>query len=49
LVPGDYQATATLIDGSGAARTTPLSMAPFSLRSGSNLVVDINFPASSFF
>jgi hypothetical protein len=48
LPAGDYQATARLIDSGGTVRTTPVSMAPFTLISGSNLVLDIDFPAASF-
>ena len=48
LPPGNYQATARLIDINGASHTTPVSMQPFTLVPDSNLVVDIDFPADSF-
>ena len=48
LPPGDYQATARLVDSAGTQRTTSLSMAPFSLIAGTNLVIDVDFPADSF-
>jgi len=48
LPPGNYQATARLIDLNGASHTTPVSMQPFTLVADSNLVVDIDFPADSF-
>ena len=48
LPPGDYSATAVLLDGGGAVRTTTVSMSPFSIHGGDELVVPIDFPASSF-
>jgi hypothetical protein len=48
LTPGGYVGAAHLIDGAGRARTTTLRINPFSIVSGSRLVIDIDFPASSF-
>jgi hypothetical protein len=48
LPPGGYFGAAHLIDGAGRARTTTLQINPFSIVSGTRLVIDIDFPASSF-
>jgi hypothetical protein len=45
---GGYVGTARLIGSSGQARTTTLQIDPFTIVSGSPLVIDIDFPASSF-
>jgi hypothetical protein len=48
LPPGGYVGAAHLIDGAGRARTTTVQINPFSIVSGSTLVIDIDFPAGSF-
>jgi len=48
LAPGDYVGSARLIDGAGTPRTTAVHLSPFTIISGSPLVVDVDFPASSF-
>jgi len=48
LRSGDYVGTARLIGSAGQARTTTLQMNPFAIVSGSQLVIEIDFPASSF-
>jgi hypothetical protein len=48
LQPGGYVGAVHLIDGAGRARTTTLQINPFTILSGSRLVIDIDFPASSF-
>lgn len=48
LAPGGYTANAFLIDGASRARTTPVAIDPFTIASGQELVIDIDFPASSF-
>ena len=49
LAPGGYTATARLIDGTGQPRTTPVTLNPFVIRSGEELIIDIDFPTSAFF
>src|SRR6476469_2120639 len=44
LAPGAYSATARLVDGTGQPRTTPVTLNPFTIRSGEELVIDIDFP-----
>jgi hypothetical protein len=48
LAPGGYTATAVLIDSSGADRTTPVSIDPFSIHGEDELHIPIDFPARSF-
>lgn len=48
LAPGSYQADAALVGASGV-RTTSVLIDPFTVVSGTDLVLDIDFPASSFF
>jgi len=49
LYDGSYSADARLLDASGRARSTTVSIAPFWVRAGSTLVVPIDFPSSSFY
>ncbi len=49
LNPGSYSASAQLIDSAGGARTTPVSIDPFTLNPGDTLDIPVDFPASSFF
>jgi hypothetical protein len=48
LPPGDYTAEATLLDYDGYERTTSVAISPFSLYGDDTVVLDIDFPASSF-
>ena len=48
LDPGQYQASALLLDDSGHDRTTEVQIDPFDLFEGDTLPVDIDFPADSF-
>lgn len=49
LPPGNYTGTAVLENGGGGARTTTISLDPFTIIGGSTLVLDIDFPADSFY
>jgi hypothetical protein len=48
LPPGDYAATATLLDGQGHARSTSIAIHPFTIDSDVDLDIPIDFPTSSF-
>jgi hypothetical protein len=48
LVPGNYEGRAQLIDGYGNPRTTIVTILSFSITDGTTLVIDLDFPASSF-
>jgi len=47
LLPGSYVANARLVVAD-VPRTTPVDIAPFTIISNSELVVDVDFPANSF-
>jgi len=47
LLPGSYVASARLVVAD-VPRTTPVDIAPFTIFSNSELVVDVDFPANSF-
>jgi hypothetical protein len=49
LYPGDYVADALLIDPAGLARTTTVQISPFTILDRTELIVDVDFPADSFF
>ena len=49
LAPGDYEASALLVDSAGQARTTTLDIDPFRIIGNDELSIPIDFPASSFF
>jgi hypothetical protein len=49
LAPGNYTATAVLLDLHGAARTTSVDIGAFSVLGDSQIVLPINFPQVSFF
>jgi len=48
LVPGNYDGRAQLLDGYGNPRTTIVTIHPFDIIDSTNLVIDLDFPASSF-
>jgi hypothetical protein len=48
LEPGTYGARARLVDSQGIARTTDVSVPPFTLVGGDELVQTVDFPADSF-
>lgn len=48
LVPGDYTGSAVLLDPQGRPRTTTVYIQTFTIIENTNLVVDLDFPASSF-
>jgi hypothetical protein len=48
LQPGEYVGAVRLIGSNGQARTTTLQVNPFTIVSGSQLVIDVDFPADSF-
>jgi hypothetical protein len=48
LPPGDYSATATLIDSQGRSRSSTIDIHPFSIDSDTDLNIPIDFPTSSF-
>jgi len=48
LPPGTYTASALLLDARGDDRTTAVPIDTFSIRSGEDLNVPIDFPANSF-
>jgi hypothetical protein len=49
LEPGNYSASAVLVDANGTARTTQVDIDPFTIRGDDELHTPIDFPASSFF
>jgi hypothetical protein len=49
LVPAGYFASARLLDAVGTPRTTPIETPAFTIIPNSELVLDLDFPASSFF
>lgn len=49
LPPGDYSATATLIDPSGRSKTTSIPIHGFTIEPNTDLDIPIDFPTSSFF
>ena len=49
LPPGDYSATATLIDPSGRSKTTSIAIHAFTIDPATDLDIPIDFPTSSFF
>jgi hypothetical protein len=49
LHEGTYSANATLLDPGGYARSTTVSMAPFTVWSDSTTIVPVDFPSSSFY
>ena len=48
LPPGEYSATAVLIDSAGTHVTTTIDINPFRIVSGTDLNTPIDFPLSSF-
>jgi hypothetical protein len=48
LNPGDYRATATLLDPRGKPRSTDLAINPFTIHGADQLTIPIDFPSSSF-
>ena len=48
LPSGGYVASAVLLDGGGADRTTAVDVDPFRVIAGTDLTVPIDFPARSF-
>jgi len=48
LSPGVYGGNAALTDAAGTERTTWLSIDPFTIHSGSDLSISVDFPANSF-
>ena len=48
LTPSGYVGSAILIDAGGRQRTTAVTIQPFNIIDGTNLVVDSDFPANSF-
>jgi hypothetical protein len=49
LDPGDYTATAVLLDSASQPRTTAVNVRPFSILGRDQLNIPIDFPANSFF
>lgn len=49
LVPGSYFADALLMDGGGFPMTTAADLGYFDIYGGEELVIDVDFPASSFY
>jgi hypothetical protein len=49
LAPGQYQASALLVDVAGQARTTSVPIQPFTIVGADVLNIPIDFPANSFF
>lgn len=49
LDPGTYSGTARLLDAAGQARTTSVTIDPFSLRGNDTFEVPVDFPGDSFF
>ena len=49
LVPDTYTGTVELLDASGNARTTSVSLAAFDVFGGRTVTVAVDFPANSFF
>jgi hypothetical protein len=48
LAEGAYTATADLRDSGGRPRTTAVVINPFTIVANSDLVIDVDFPASAF-
>ena len=48
LAPGSYTAGAALIDSAGSARTTTVTIPPFTLYGNDTIDSPVDFPASSF-
>ncbi len=48
LPPGNYSASAVLLDEQGSDRTTVVDMDPFVIRGSDQLTIPIDFPADSF-
>jgi hypothetical protein len=48
LRPGTYSAYAALVDDAGKARTTDVTIRPFTLRANDSLTTPIDFPSNSF-
>jgi len=49
LAPGNYSATAELLDVYGNSRTTPIDVIPFTIIEGTDVSIPLDFPADSFF
>jgi hypothetical protein len=49
LQPGDYTASAVLVDANGKARTTAVPINRFTIFGSDELDIPIDFPADSFF
>ncbi len=49
LIPDTYTGTVELLDASGNARTTSVSLTPFDVVGGRTVTVAVDFPANSFF
>jgi hypothetical protein len=49
LPPGRYQASAVLLDSRGDERTTQVDLDPFTVFEADELIVDVDFPARSFY
>jgi hypothetical protein len=49
LIPDTYTGTVELLDASGNARTTSVSLAPFDVFGGRTVTAAVDFPANSFF
>jgi hypothetical protein len=49
LPPGRYQASAVMLDSRGDDRTTQVDLEPFTLYGGDELILDVDFPARSFY
>lgn len=49
LLPGSYRAEAVLLDPSGRERTTTVGMGTFEIYGDDELILDIDFPPSSFY
>jgi hypothetical protein len=49
LQPGDYTASAVLVDANGKARTTAVPINRFTIFGADELDIPIDFPADSFF
>ena len=49
LPPGDYVASAVLLDPDGNDRTTEIQLEPFTILEDADLHVPIDFPSDSFY
>jgi hypothetical protein len=49
LMPGTYRAEAVLLDPSGRERTTTVGMGTFDIYGDDELILDVDFPPSSFY